>query len=323
MTPEQVTVEYYAHKQSHNHSSRAATTRASDLGHPCTAYIALTRVAGETASAPDAKLSCIFSEGNLQEQAVKIDLQQMGYRIEQSQRTVYWSNYDLSGHIDGYLAKDGEKATLIEIKSCSPFIFVKLNTVDDVRYSKKYYYRKWAAQLQIYMLLESQPEGWLILKNKATGEIKIIAFTLDLEFAESLIKKAEEVKSGVKVFVEGGCYDWNEWLVSHRLNDPEICLDCPLKAACLPEIDAGAGIAFSDDGEMAEALKERESCEAASHRFKELDEEIKTKAKRVFDSGSKQVICGEFVISGNRIEPKGKAPYWKVDIERVGVTKVE
>lgn len=322
MTPETVTAEYYAHKLGDRKPSRASATWASNLGHPCTAYVALTRVAGEKAEPIDAKLACIFAEGNLQEQAVKIDLQQMGFKLSQAERRVFWDKYEISGKLDGYLSRNGERGVQIEIKSCSPFVFHKFNSFEDIKTAKKYFYRKWAAQLMIYMLLEGEEVGWFILKNKATGELKILAADLDLGFAESLIKKAEEIKAGVAEYDKSQKHSanfyWEEWLKPHRLNDPEICLECPLKATCLPEIDAGAGVYFANDGAMAETLKQWEDTEKASDDHADLDKEIKTKAKKVFEAGSKEIICGDFIIKGNKIEPKGKTPYFRIDISRLG-----
>ena len=125
LTPESVVSAYYAMKKARCTSSRAAMTRASDLGHPCTAYVAFTRIAGEKAEPPDAKLACIFAEGNTQEQAVKTDLEKLGFRIDQSQRSLYWNKYEISGHIDGFLCETDDRNRpealhiLIDIKSCS------------------------------------------------------------------------------------------------------------------------------------------------------------------------------------------------------------
>jgi CRISPR/Cas system-associated exonuclease Cas4 (RecB family) len=239
----------------------------------------------------------------------------MGYSVVRGQRAVYWDRYEISGHIDGYLTKLGGDEVLIEVKSCSPFAFVRFQTIEDVKNAKKYYYRKWVHQLNIYQLLEPAEEAWLVLKNKATGELRILPHPLDYQLGEETLKKAELVKNMVDAargqeLPEG-------WLKPNRLNDAEICLECPFKAICCPEIDAGVGILFSEDGEMAEALKHWESTAQASEEHEELDKGIKAKAKFCFDAGSKEILCGEFVIKGTKIEPKGKQPYWKTEINRI------
>jgi hypothetical protein len=319
LSAEKLMSDYYAYKKSLCGSSRAAYTRASDLGHPCMAYIAFTRVAGEKADRPDAKLSCIFAEGRLQERGVFSDLAAMGYQVEQSQRAVYWDQFEISGHIDGWLGRDGSKPVLVEVKSCSPFAFAKFQTADDIKRAKQYFYAKWLGQIQVYMLLDNREEAWLILKNKATGELRVLPVTLDLEFAESLIKKAQEVKTGVPLGLqETGKDSWQAWLKTHRLNDAEICLECSFKAICLPDIDAGAGVVFADDGETAEMLKRWHATAEASEEHAELDDTIKTRARRILDHGkSKEILCGDFFIRGTRVEPKGKNPYWKVDIGKL------
>ena len=315
MTPETLTQEYFTYKQSHASSSRAANTRASEIGHPCTAYLALTRVAGEQAMRPDPVLSCIFAEGRNQERAVSADLLEMGYQVYEAQRTVYWDKFEVSGHIDGKIVKNGNQPVMIEIKSCSPFAFAKINCEQDIRDHKSHIYRKWAAQLQIYMLLEGEEVAWLIMKNKATGEIKVIEFKLDMAFAEQFIQRAETVKAGVALYHDyEGAPDWREsWLKDHRLNDPDICLACPLKHVCLPEIDAGPGAFISSDPDMPDKIKRHQELKHLGAEYDELHEEITSRAKRVFEGGNTTIICGDWLIVGKKQERNGK-PFWTTKI---------
>lgn len=317
LTPESLVKEYCDYKLSQCFSSRSMSNRASSIGNPCIAYLAFERVAGEKKELPDATLASIFAEGRLQEHGVISDLRAMGYEIHEAQRSMYWDRFNISAHIDGMLAKNGMKPVLIEIKSCSPFAFAKFNTVEDILASKKHYYRSWPCQLMIYMLLEEVEESYLILKSKTSGMIKVILVPLDLPLAESLLQKAEEVNRGVAQYASDS--EWRDhWLKDHRVKDIEQCLDCPFKSLCAPDIDAGAGIYFSSDGEMAESLKRWEETENASDEHAELDKDIKGKAKRVFEQGSREILCGDFIIKGNKVEPKGKTPYFRIDIERIG-----
>lgn len=315
-TPESLQAEYEAFKVGKcSAPARASATRISEIGHPCVAYLAFTRIAGEQRSKPDATLASIFDEGRKQEQSVMVDLREMGYECVEDQRAVYWNRFELSGHPDCKLAKNGWHIPL-EIKSVSPFGFAKMNSEADIRNHKSYFYAKWIAQIQIYMLLESCEEYWLVLKNKATGQIKIIPIKLDLEYAEQFLKKAEQVKDGVLLYSAVHLADWQGgWLRDHRLNDPKICADCPFKSICLPEIDSGPG-AFLMGGEIEEMLNERAKVQEASKQFEELDAEIKDAAKRVFEAGHTEIVCGNWHIQGTKQERKGKA-FWVTSITKI------
>lgn len=322
LTAEKLLSDYYEFKKSRSHPARSVATRASSLGHPCTAYLAWQRVAGEKEELPDARLACIFAEGELQEHGVLSDLREMGYRVFEHQRSVYWDKFELSGHIDGWIVTPSGEKVLIDVKSCSPFAFVKFNTQDDIRNASQWFYVKWLAQLQVYMLMESVDRSWIILKNKTYGEIKVIELTLDYAYAEGLLKKAEEVKEGVHDYQARGESDWrNTWLKSSRLNDAEICSECHFKSICLPEIDAGSGVQSFDDPEMADKLSRREELQAAAKEFEELDKEIKEDAKRQFQTGNTHLICGNYSIIGKESTRKGftvkESKIWKTVIERI------
>lgn len=145
-TPESLQAEYEAFKVSKCSSpARASATRISDIGMPCTAYIAFTRIAGEQRDKPDAALAAIFDEGRKQEQSVMVDLREMGYQCVEDQRAIYWDRFELSGHPDCKLSKNGWVVPL-EIKSVSPFGFAKMQTEADIRNHKSYYYSKWISQ---------------------------------------------------------------------------------------------------------------------------------------------------------------------------------
>lgn len=308
MTPETLTTQYYEYKRSQCHSARSAYTRASDLGHPCIAYLCWTRLAGEKAETPDKVLACIFAEGRVQEQAVISDLLSLGYEIQQAQRAVYWEKFEISGHIDGWLYKQGEKAVLIEIKSVSPHAFSKFQTVEDIKAAKQYFYVKWISQLQVYMLMESVETSWLILKNKATGELRVIEVPLDYELAESLIKKAEQVKALVSITEPN--------LGPVKANNIDLCEGCQFRTICMPSIDAGAGAKAFNDPEMEAALDRRAEVQANAKEYSDLDDEIKEKAKRAFEAGDMMLICGKWLIRG--VEGKrGEKKTWTTKITKI------
>lgn len=314
LTPERLLEDYYKLKLSRARPSRSSSTRASSIGDPCTARIAWNRVAGEKAQMPDRVLASIYAEGRLQEHGVLMDLQEMGYDVIEAQRTVHWDAYQITGHIDGKLVWNGGKPISFEIKSISPFGFQKIHTAEDVMNHKVWFYQRWAAQIQIYMLLESEETFWLLLKSKTSGELRVIPFYLDLEYAEKYIKKAQVIMDGMEAAKTPEA--WNSWLERNRINDIDLCSDCAFKSLCLPIIDGGAGAKAFNDPDMEVALDRRAEIQSDAKEYDELDSEIKEKAKRAFDNGDTTLICGKWLIQGIEGLRKGKKS-WTTKISKI------
>jgi hypothetical protein len=331
LSAEKFKTDYETYVLSDTGSARASATRASELGHDCVAYLAFTRLAGEKREKPDPTLASIWHLGRILEKATIQDLMAMGCEVTQQQRSVYWDKFQISGHIDGYLKLNGFGPVPMEIKSCSPYVYAKLHTDADLRDNKNYIWRKFYAQLQVYLLLESRENGVYILRDKVTGNLRLIPSRLDLGYAETLLKKAEAVKAGVQAYSAEGEEKWREtWLSEHRLNDADVCLNCSFKSLCLPAIDAGPGAYFEDDPEMQAALARRAELDAMAEEYAELDELIKKRAKAIFDKGQTQIICGDWWIVGKKVEstsfniPKEvkqqyaqKSSYWRTSIAKI------
>lgn len=298
ITAQQIEKDYYDMKLKRCHASRSSATRASELGHPCNAYLAWTRIAGEKADLPDRVLACIFAEGNLQEQGVKRDLMDAGYEIIEAQRTLAWDKFHIVGHIDGKITRNGSRPVVFDVKSISPYGFAKINTVDDMLNHRSFYYQKWPAQLQIYMLMEGEDRAMMILKSKTTGEIKAIPFTLDYDYAESLLKKAEAVQQGVEMYSSKPDSWEDDWLQQNRADDIDICQGCHFKTICRPNIDAGAGAVTFDDPEMEQKIERHEEIKPIAKEYDELHEEITDEAKVAFEQGHPALLVGHWVISG-------------------------
>lgn len=322
LDPAIVVADYDAYKVSlSGGGSRSATNRASELGFPCDAYIPLSRLRGEAKPAPGPKLAAIFDEGRHQERQIARDLMGMGYDVSESQKMYYWDRYKISGHQDFTISKPGFEPVRAEFKSLNPFLWESLNSEQEVRNHRWVTIRKYAAQCDLYMLLEGEDSRWFVIKNKSTGQIKIIVLHLDLDNAEALLQRAERVNAAVRYAEDNGYEAFErERLPAMRVNDAEYCDDCPFAALCLPNVDFGLGVALMEEEEFVAALETRERTAEAAKLHEEADKRVKEIAKATADAGHSEILAGGYRITWKKLARKGYSveptEYWRTTIKR-------
>jgi CRISPR/Cas system-associated exonuclease Cas4 (RecB family) len=238
------------------------------------------------------------------EEAALKEIQEAGYTVLEQQRPYTWSRLQLTGHIDGKILV-GKKAYPIEIKTINPYDFEKINSVEDLLSSEKFWLRKYPAQLTLYMLLSEEETALLYLKNALTWEPKSIWITLDYDFADELVRKLEDVNKHVR-----------DNTVPEGINDADICPDCPFFHICLPEIK-GEGLPIQDDQDLIAILEEWESLRPAYTRYQQLDAILKQRLE-----GVERLMVGNWLITGRWLERKGyvvePGRYWQRKIRKIG-----
>ena len=279
------------------------TNRASELGHACERYLVFKRTRWQDATLHDVGLQFIFDEGNLQERAVIRELEDAGFQIVEQQRDYEWKEYQITAHLDGKLVLPDGRPPL-EVKSMSPYIFKTIQTAEDLKNPKYPHLQRYIAQLQIYMLLANEPKAVFLFKNKSTGELREIWLDLDYAFAETLLQKAQRINRNVEAGIVPEPIPYSE----------KVCGSCPFLHICLPDVKRDA-LDMTNDPELEAKLKRREELDKAASEYDDVDKELKA----VFKEKSK-VVVGDFLITGTWIEPKGKAKYWKVNIEKLQPT---
>lgn len=300
----------YECKQQKIRLSPCHTNRASEAGHPCDRYLVLRRTRWEEAALHDVRLQMLFDEGALQEQAVLRDLAEAGWTVIEQQRDYEWKQFQLTGHIDGKVVLNGTgEAVPIEIKSMSPWIWERITSVQDLHDAAQPWLRKYPAQMQLYLLLSNSPKGYLILKNKATGELKEIEVGLDYDEAEGLLQRLERVNAHVKAGTEPPPIAYDEHL----------CGACPFyQRACQPEVIRTA-LDWRDDAKLAEKLARREALAPAKQEYERLDKEIKAQLR-----GVERAVCGEWLITGKEVARKAytveAGTFWVTTIQRIDHT---
>ena len=282
------------------------TNRASDIGHPCLRYLVLCRTRWQEAQKPPEGKIILFAEGEKQEREVLRDLEDAGFKIIHQQRPLFSRELNLIGHVDGVI-QDADHLIPIEIKAVNPTTFSRIEDFHTLLTARNWWEKKWAWQIQAYLLLGEFSKGVLLLKNKLTGEIKDIEIPRDEEMIELIRKK---------------CFLIEEYVKEEQLPEPDedlderVCHDCPFNHICTRDIVRDTSTYFWEEEEVIELLEEREKLKEAHERYLEVDKRL----TEIFQ-GVEMAICGDWVITGRWVDRKGyevkPGRYWRKKIMRL------
>lgn len=294
-----------------NGGGRWKSNRASGLDDVCLRRVYLWRTAGELAAPVDADLQAIFSEGNIQEPLVRRHLSELGFEIVKAGVEADWPQYQISGHIDGILSRDGVDL-VAEVKTVSDNGWRAIKTELDL-ISERGWYRKWYGQMQIYLFLLEKEAGIFILKRKQAYQFRAIPIELNYDYGEKMIQKAESVNSAIKSG-EAPAF----------LDNAAECARCPFFArACNPPMEFADGLRTVSDSELEEDLLRLESLEASADEYSEISARTKDRFKA---SGKGSYQAGEWLISVtekpmNRVDTKAMPPEEKAKYTVAGVSQ--
>jgi len=284
------------------HLSPAKSLRASSLGWPCERRLWYDQREWQEAALPTVGLQGIFAWGRDFEQALIRRLMEAGYSWRASQLAREWPHFNITGHIEGEISEDGVHWTLAEVKGIHPNFFDRVTTWRDFL-SMGPIYSQYAAQVQLYLLLDNVESMVLIVGKKGTyWPVKFLPVELDLEYAESLLRKAERVNRAV----ENGP-------IPDRTDDAAVCQPCPYKLHCLPSEDFGPGAELLDDPDLLAQLHRRDELAPLRAEYEATDKAIKTAMK-----GRPLVLIDEYRITGKEVSRKGyevkPSAYWDTRI---------
>jgi CRISPR/Cas system-associated exonuclease Cas4 (RecB family) len=216
-------------------------------------------------------LQSIFDEGKAQEKITLAEISKTEFEIIEQQRYFEWKEYEITGHIDGMVEFDGRLLPL-EIKSTSDYNFKKMTQAENLvetMLAGPHYMQRYPAQLLLYMLMSNKDQGVWVFKNKQNGDIKDRLVELEpwLDYAESIVKKAESVNKHVKDGTE-----------PEGINDWMICRECDFQHICHPSKTDGDH--FDLIAELEPLLDRRDELKAEirgpEKELKLLNDEIKT-----------------------------------------------
>ncbi len=258
------------------------SNRASECGHPCERYLVFNRTRSEEKTLPSVDLIQIFNLGNDIETRVLKDLTEAGINIKEQQRPFEWKDYQITGSIDAKIIENGVVYPL-EIKSCSPFVFDKINTVEDLKHGKYVYLRKYPTQLNLYLLMSEQERGLFIFKNKVNGKMKEIWMDIDYELGEATLQKLERVNIHVA----------NKTLPDPIEYDENVCSECGYVHICTPD-RIGKEVEIIDNEELEGLLKRYEELKPSTKEYDEVDKRISE-----IVNGREKLLVGPYFITGS------------------------
>src|SRR5262249_37616057 len=154
----------------------------------------------------------------------------------------------LRGIVDGFISYEGSDVPF-EVKSMSPSIFQRINTLEDFkRYS---WTAKYPRQLQAYLYHNDLEDGFFLLDDLA-GHWKLIPVQLDFEEMEKILQQCEQAVEHIA----------NKTLPDFP-SDPQTCLKCwAFGRACNPPFFSD-GMVSIDDPEIEFKLDRRGELEEA------------------------------------------------------------
>ncbi len=271
------------------------SNRASDLGHPCTRYLVLTRTQGEDAEPPSPTLQMLFNEGNLHERDLVRWLADFcDIHVTGSQTSFPPNSYNITGHVDGLLGVVGDGHLLdpddlmvVEMKSLNGSHYPQINTAADMRNTSVWFIRKWYVQIQIYMFLSDRELAIVAIKNKWTGERKGIAVDIDYEYVEGLLERVEAINRHVR-----------KNTLPDYTTDRSVCKRCPFFGrVCDPPME-GEGLLVSTDQLAIERIGRAKELSYAGGEFNALMGWIKDWAKSTAprDEGEHVIAVGDHFV---------------------------
>lgn len=276
-------------------SNQPVSNWASKIGHPCTRYLVHARLDWDKLPPISVEKKMMFDLGHVLERYVaKIYLEKAGYDIVEMDRPIQAEKSGLlqrvkiHGRMD-FIVKSRETGFEfpVEAKGISPHTWDKINSIEDMLFSKHFWMRQYPGQLMTYLLSGVGYEvGMFILINKLTAEPKVLWVHQDYTYAEELIQKAERINK----HVDAGTYP------DRIPYDDNLCGRCDLAMVCLEGVARTEAEILTDENIISD-LEERESLKKSASRYDELDKTLKKQLKGIGPKG----IAGDFmIVNSNR-----------------------
>jgi hypothetical protein len=263
------------------------TNRASSIGHPCIRLLVLKRRHWKDIPVISPGLKLRFELGDVFEKKALRDLEDAGVDVFQQQTPFFDKATNISGHIDGLIRIDGMVYPL-EIKSMSPLVFPRINSIEDMLRSPYPYMKAYPYQLETYMMLGEQKQSVFLLVDKSSGAYKEIWHYADYDRQNQIIEKSRVIDEHLKNETTPDCIEY----------DTNTCGKCDLVHICKPVNPAGSALIKVDD-DLIEALKRRQELKPNSAEYNKLDKYVKTLL------AGKNGMAGDFFIESKLVNRKG------------------
>jgi len=208
----------------------SASNWASEIGHPCKKFLVHARVDWRERQLMDIDGEYRVEEGNRAEWELKKDLGDIGFQLNETQRTFTIPELKVRGKVDGLLPLNREIRThpkLIavpcEIKTVNPNYWLTTKTIDDIKQHRAWWIRGYPSQLNAYLYASDSPFGYFILKTFGKRP-RVLPMLLDYDRLDGDFRKIEDVNR----HVEAGTYP------EPIPYDPQVCGMCDFSHLCQP-----------------------------------------------------------------------------------------
>lgn len=301
--------------------------RISSLDDPCLRRLYYARHDWDKATPVSEKLQGIFETGNLLEPLIERTISEIGHLANPAWRIVgsqtptkdnLFKDYQISGSIDGFLQIYNQQSDIwetqgvIDIKTASPNIYPRLNSLEDL--NKYSWTSKYKGQLMLYALGHNLPKCFILFVNKTNlYEMKLIEFEIDMAYCESLLNKAEAINKAVKAETP-----------PVGINETDECMNCRFFSFCCPPISMGDSISIEDQEELESVLDAMKEYEVMHKLYEDLE---KTRDKILDGFKGKNIMCGKYLITWKKqvvnyaARPATKTEQWRKKIILVNEPK--
>lgn len=271
--------------------------RISALDDSCNRRLFYMRTAWDKANETDDSLQGIFETGNILEPVIERIVSEVGHASNPKWRIVgtqtstndnLLKEYQISGTIDGFLQIENEgkweTAGVVDIKTMSQNVFPRINSYDDLaRYS---WTRKYRGQLMLYALAHNLETCYLLLVNKQNlYDMKLIDFSIDMEYCDSLLTKARLINQAV-----------NADKAPEGVNDPTECPKCKFFSYCCPDVSTGGNLQLIDNSELETILDRMAELQAAYDEYEDLEDTRDALLVKGAD-----ICCGKWMVTWKKI----------------------
>ncbi len=270
------------------------------------------------------KLMSLFRMGNVNEDAFKDELAELGMRIVEDQAPLsedMRKNYNIGAYMDGKFVWEKTRIP-VEMKMMNQFVFDSIDGIDFDEIDKvtpkiielgmrsmerSPWTRKYLRQGQTYML-GTNSEAMIFALTDGRGGWKFVIMPFDWDKAEAILKVAQVIKSHVEA----------ETYPDRISYDNDICGRCPFLHVCLPDIESNPSLKFIDNPTLVAEIEEWEKLMEKGKRWAKLDKKIKD-----FVKGNDNLVVGDFLIRDKvgvqkkyAVPPEVKEQYREKDGER-------
>ena len=299
--PEKTLNQLLQEKQSARRRERiqAPTTRKSnwlsDVGHPCLRYHVYWRTQGHKAKPTDEGLMGVFEKGSEEERLVVAELAQMGMELYEREMNVALPALDVTGRIDGSLARGarGHERTVIDIKSVDARRFDKLKTLDDVLNASKGYVRKWVNQVEVGAKALERTKCGILFRNKTNGNLWLVEWEKSEEREREVIERLDALHGWLGAYYEAD--EGAEPLPDRIHPDEGWCEDCAHAHHCNPDEPYRTPLLLTEDPKFTAGLDRLMEIDEQRKEANRIGKKLKDRLKKTEGDWTK-IIAGDVLI---------------------------